>query len=284
MQHLFSDLFPPDFWMREAIALKNTLLELLRVIAIYVVGRWLINSAAVRIAAATVSGPHRLGLIHHAAAEARVRTMISLVQSVGRYALFFVCTILLLRALNFDAVSVVTSASVAGIAVGLGAQKLFKDVISGFFIILENQYVIGDYVTINSTITGRVEEMGMRIVRVRDDSGRLTIIANGDISQVCNQSRGTVSTVVEMGVPPGTDLAKARELVDAAGQAVFEAQSEQIGYTKAPVLQGIGGGDSTRTVLRVAIEVSDPSQLVRAGVAVRDAAFEKLLAAGITPL
>jgi small conductance mechanosensitive channel len=276
------NLFPVDFWVREEIAIRDTSLEVLRVVALYVVGRIIINRASKGIARAAIYGVQRLGRQPHPGGEARLRTTIGLVRSVGAYVLTFVCAVLLLRALNFDAVSVVTSASVAGIAVGFGAQKLFKDVICGFFIIFENQYSIGDYVTINGQVSGRVEEMGMRIVKIRDDGGKLFIFANGDITLVCNQSRGAISSIVEMGVPPGSDLEKVRTAIEAAAKISFDNHKDA-GYTKQPIFEGVGGGDSTRTLLRIIVQVDDPSQLSAASTLLRDAAHNELQAAGITP-
>ena len=275
-------LFPPDFWRHEEWSIRDSTLEVLRVVALYVVGRFLINRIAYSIASAAIYGAHRLSKSPLPESEGRLRTMIGLIRSVGVYCLTFVCIVLLMRALNFDAASVVTSASVAGIAVAFGAQKLFKDVIAGFFIIFENQYMIGDYVTINDQVSGRVEEMGMRIVKIRDDNGKLFVYANGDITLVCNQSRGAISDVVEMGVPPGSDIDKIRKAFEEAGKEVVE-KNPNVGYTKAPVFEGVGGGDSTRTVMRVVVQVSDPTQLTAASTLLRDAAHAKLLAAGITP-
>ena len=69
---------------------------------------------------------------------------------------------------------------------------MVKDVFTGFFLLLEDQYAVGDYVTING-VTGTVEEFAMRTTHIRDDDGKLYILSNGDIAQVCNQSRGAIA-------------------------------------------------------------------------------------------
>ena len=84
----------------------------------------------------------------------------------------------------------ITTASFAGLAFGFGAQKLVRDVINGFFIIWRT--ICGGRLRTINTISGRVEEIGMRIMKIRDDTGKLYILSNGDISMVCNQSRGEV--------------------------------------------------------------------------------------------
>jgi len=94
---------------------------------------------------------------------------------------------MILQAAGVNIVPLITTASVAGLAVGIGAQKLVRDWISGIFILIEDQYGVGDKVTVNA-VTGLVEELGMRTTRIRDENGNLYIISNGDISQVCNHS------------------------------------------------------------------------------------------------
>src|SRR5262249_52051065 len=121
----------------------------------------------------------------------RLQTLQGLCKSVVGYVLFFVFGVLLLKALGFDIMPFITTAGVIGLAVGFGAQKLVKDVISGFFIIIDNLFVVGDTVTIG-TVTGRVEEMGMRVTRLLDTSGKEYLFANGDIGTVTNLSRHPV--------------------------------------------------------------------------------------------
>ena len=170
IHQLTRDVTSRLFWDRELDRLGAVSLDLLQTLVFYIVVRFIINRIAVRLATPLTE---RHALFLGVDRSARIRTLSGLIRSVGAYALNFVTIVMVMRALRFDAVSVVSTASFAGLAVGFGAQKLVKDVINGFFIIMENQYDIGDYVTIN-TITGRVEEIGMRIVKIRDDSGKLS--------------------------------------------------------------------------------------------------------------
>ncbi|HEX5323581.1 MAG TPA: mechanosensitive ion channel domain-containing protein, partial [Capsulimonadaceae bacterium] len=149
-------IFTTGFWIKEADSIRDICLNLLGVAILYIIVRFVLNRLAFRLGEALIA---RQTHWVPEGREARLRTLVGLIRSVVNYVLFFVFAIAFLRALRFDAISVATTASVAGLAFGFGAQKLVKDVISGFFIILENQYDIGDYVTING-ITGRVEEIG----------------------------------------------------------------------------------------------------------------------------
>jgi len=122
------------------------------------------------------------------AREARIRSLQTVLGSAISFVLGFVAAIMIFQAAGINIVPLITTASVAGLAIGFGAQKLVRDWISGVFILIEDQYGIGDKVTMN-TVTGLVEELGMRTTRIRDENGSLYIISNGDIVQVCNHSR-----------------------------------------------------------------------------------------------
>jgi len=211
--------------------------------------------------------------------KARFRTLAGLLNSVVNYTLTFVLGIMLLRAFHLDPIPLLTTASVAGLAVGFGAQKLVKDVISGFFILLENQYAVGDYVLIN-TVSGTVEQIGMRTTQIRDDAGRLYTLANGDIAQVCNQSRGAVAAFVEIGIAPGADVSRATEVINAAGQELAKTHPE-LGLAAPPSVQGLGAMDAARLTLRIACPVTAPARLSDAQVALRGLIHQNLAEAEI---
>lgn len=262
--------------MREALVLRDVAFDILEYLVFYLIARFILNRLAFRLAVSLISRQTRW---IPEGREARLRTLVGLIRSVTNYVLFFVFAIAFLGALRFNAVSVITTASFAGLAFGFGAQKLVKDVISGFFIILENQYDVGDYVTING-ITGRVEEIGMRIMKIRDDTGKLFILSNGDISQVCNQSRGAVEGIVEIGVAPGSDIKKAISIIDDCGKELAKDRPD-LDLAGAPEAQGIGSADATHTVLRVMVKVTDPACLNDAQIALRGLVHMRLTEAGI---
>ena len=198
---------------------------------------------------------------------ARLKTLAGLLNSILGYTLTFVLGIMLLRAFHLDPVPLLTTASVAGLAVGFGAQKLVKDVISGFFILLENQYAVGDYVSVN-TVTGTVEQVGMRITQVRDDAGRLYTLANGDINQVCNQSRGAVAVFLDVGIAPSSDVTRATQIINDAGREIVKSQPD-LGFDTPPAVQGLGAMDGARLTLRVSCPVNAPAKLTQAQDALR---------------
>jgi len=183
------EIFTSDFWTGLARnAGQNALqamLQIVLIIVLFVIARAVVFKLVERAMKAIIAKEENGGKPE---AVLRARTLAGLLRSVCVYILFFIIGVMILRALGVDPVPLLTTAGVLGLAVGFGAQKLVKDVISGFFILLENQYAVGEKVTICS-ITGVVEEIGMRTTRIRDEEDNLAIIANGDVTRVINHSR-----------------------------------------------------------------------------------------------
>ena len=250
--------------------------DILKILVLFIAGRVLIGRLVDRIVVPVLVRSERSA---NSLQAARVRTLASLLKSILQYVLIFVTFVMLLRAFRLDPLPLLTTASVAGLAVGFGSQKLVKDVISGFFILLEDQYAIGDYVTIVS-VTGIVEDVGMRTTRIRDDVGKLYIISNGDITQVCNQSRGDVSTFVEIGIAATASVDNATEIINACGDEVFSTRSE-LKLAAAPRVQGLSAFDGAKLTLRVSCPVSRPENLQEAQVALRGLIHQRFAAAEI---
>ena len=207
----------------------------------------------------------------------RLQTIRGLVGSVVNYILIFTFGVLLLKAIGFDMLPFITTAGVVGLAVGFGSQKLVKDVISGFFIILDQQYVVGETITI-AGFTGIVQELGMRSTRVLDPSGRVVIFANGDIGTVINLSRHPVMDPLEISVAANTDLQKLTTTINAAAHELMQGSAGRL--QAAPTVQGISGFSAAALVVRVQV-TADPSHLAEESMAVRAGLRQALLTAGI---
>jgi small conductance mechanosensitive channel len=167
-------------------------------------GAWrVVNIIARRIVAAVNDGDDtRLS-----AEEKRGHTLAQLLRSVGRVIILGIAVLLTLDVF-IDIGPLLAGAGILGLAVSFGAQSLVKDVISGFFLLLENQFAVGDVIEAAGK-TGVVERMTLRVVMLRDLHGVLHVIPNGQITTVSNQTRGWAQAVVEIGVPYGTDVDEA---------------------------------------------------------------------------
>jgi len=137
--------------------------------------------------------------------ENKRKTLASLLKSIVRYVTYFMVAMNVLEVLGINTTSLLTAAGVGGLAIGFGAQNLVKDVISGFFLIFENQYNVGDYVEI-AGVSGVVDEIGLRTTKVRDFGGQIHIIPNGEIKLVTNYSRGMMRALVNINISYEEDL------------------------------------------------------------------------------
>jgi small conductance mechanosensitive channel len=205
-------------------------------------------------------------------AVGRIRTLGGLIKSILFYVIIFVGGVMILRVFSFDPTAILTAAGVVGVAVGFGAQKLVRDIISGFFILLENQYSVGEYITIGA-VTGTVVELGMRVTRLRDDVGKLIIIANGDITLVTNHSRGPIHANLEVSVAPDSDLTRVRAVIDSVGSQVA-GQVE--GILTPPACSGVTAMDSTKITLRISSSVS-PGRQDAVQLALREALRQRFI-------
>lgn len=189
--------------------------------------------------------------------KARLHALQSVLMSTVGFILAFVAGIMILQSAGINIVPLITTASVAGLAIGFGAQKLVRDVISGFFILMEDQYGIGDYVTIGA-VTGVIEDLEMRTTRIRDATGKLYILSNGDITQVCNHSRGRLILCVDYALAPASDLDMARQALDGVGQSIAADFPNEV---KEPFkCEGLTQISAASVVIRLTGAVSPSSQ------------------------
>lgn len=244
-------------------------LELLMLVGFYVVARWALGRLIRRLG-------ERYAAREEAVRAARVRTLSGLLQNTADFVLTFVVVVSGLSLLGVNVAAILGTASVAGLAFGFGAQKLVKDVITGYFLLLEDQYAVGDYVTIG-TVSGTVEELGMRITRVRDDDGKLFILSNGDIAQVCNHSRGPVAGALEIAIAVQEDP----KIATAVLEAGLESIAPTLGLVEAPKVEGVAATDATKTTLRLSFKVGPNRRPAQVLPALRAAAREALLAANL---
>ena len=130
----------------------------------------------------------------------RARTLGSLVEKVSTISITLSALLMILRQLGVDITPVLTGAGIAGLAVGFGAQTLVRDIISGFFLILEDQVRVGDVAAING-VGGLVEQINLRTIVLRDEEGTVHVFPNGSINTLANRSKDYSYYVITLGVP-----------------------------------------------------------------------------------
>ena len=135
----------------------------------------------------------------------RRTTTVPLVRSAFTYGAYFGTAVLMLSALGFNPMPFLAGAGILGLVIGFGAQSLIDDVVSGFFILLENMYLVGDTIEVGAA-RGVVEAIDFRTTKIRDGDGRLHVIRNGAIKPVVNYSKDYTMAVVPVEVAYDVDL------------------------------------------------------------------------------
>ena len=154
--------------------------------------------------------------------ELRSRTITGILLTTVSVAVWIFAILTILGTVNVNIGPLLAGAGVAGLAIGFGAQQLVKDVISGFFIIAEDQFGVGDSITAGG-VSGTVETVSLRITRIRGDDGVLHHVRNGDMAVVSNSSRGWATVTVDVPTDPGADVAAAQTALTAALAGLAES-------------------------------------------------------------
>lgn len=153
------------------------------------------------------------------------QTLVPLLESLAQYVLYFGSVLMMLRVFEVDTTPILAGAGVIGLAVGLGAQNFVTDLVSGFFILFENQYLVGDFVQIGYAV-GKVEAINIRCTQIRDESGKLVYIPNGQIKTVVNFSKGYVNAIVDIKAPTTQSLDQIMRDMAEAGKRLRDRRRE----------------------------------------------------------
>jgi moderate conductance mechanosensitive channel len=181
----------------------------------------------------------------------RARTLGPLMKNVALYTLAFVTLVVILREVGVDVQAILMSAGVLGLAVGLGAQSLIKDVITGFFILFEGLIGVGDTIEVGQN-TGTVEAIGLRVTKLRMLNGAQRIVPNGELTQFANYNREWARAVVDVGVGYDTDVGRALGVLERVGQEWAKATGQAL---DRPQVQGVIRFGESDLGLRLMVKV-----------------------------
>lgn len=181
----------------------------------------------------------------------RRATLVPLFGSIMTYAIYFVAGVLILKVFGINPTPILAGAGIAGLAIGLGAQNLINDMVSGFFILFEEHFLVGDFVRIEDA-EGWVESIDLRTTRIRDNAGRHHIIRNGQINDLIHYSKDYTNAVVEVGVAYESDLNKVFEVLRQVGEQLQADNEMVLEPTSVKGLDNFGESEMLiRTVTRV---------------------------------
>jgi len=170
--------------------------------------------------------------------EQRAHAVGQLLNSVLVVIVWGTASLIVMTQLGVNIAPIMASAGVVGVALGFGAQTLVKDYLSGFFMIVEDQYGVGDLVDVGE-VTGRVEEVQLRITRIRDPSGVVWYVRNGEILRVANQSQGWTMASAVIPVSYDADLAEIRQVVVEVGNDMFNDPETRQRMLGRPTFAGV---------------------------------------------
>jgi small conductance mechanosensitive channel len=163
----------------------------------------------------------------HARLDQRAETLRHIIRSVSRAVLGVVLLIWITSELGFDTKTLLASAGIAGLAIGFGAQSLVKDVISGFFVLLEDQYGVGDVVRIGS-LDGVVEHMTLRVTVLRNVEGHVHVIPNGSVQTVTVLSKDWARAIIDVTVSQREDLDRVVEVLRGIASGLAADMSDRL--------------------------------------------------------
>ncbi|MEX0691068.1 MAG: mechanosensitive ion channel family protein [Gemmatimonadales bacterium] len=190
--------------------------------------------------------------------EQRGKTLAHLLNSVGIVAIA-VGAILTILNLFIAIAPLLAGVGVAGLAISFGAQSLVKDIIAGFFILLENQFGVDDIVEING-VAGKVERMTLRIVMLRDLHGVLHIIPNGSINMVSNRTRGFARSVVDVGVAYKTNIDHALRVLQEVAEDFAKDPDWEGAVAQPPKVLGVDALADSAVTIRMLTETAPGRQ------------------------
>jgi small conductance mechanosensitive channel len=269
----------------------HTPIRILIIIVVAVLARWILMLLVSRAVKSVEAGsrvklklatqlPDELSPLANARLVQRTKTMGSVLNNFITWSVVVLALTMILSELGVAIGALAAGAGLVGAGIGFGAQSLIKDLISGLFIVAEDQYGVGDSVNLGE-ISGAVESVGLRVTQVRDVDGVLWYVRNGEIIRVGNHSQGWSRAVLDIAVDYDTDVEKAKSVIEEAAAQVVSAPGNTEKVIGEPEVWGIQVLSGDQLVIRLV-------QKTRFGKAddiardLRQALKENLDAAGIS--
>lgn len=212
--------------------------------------------------------------------QARLKTLLRAGASLTKVVIFSTAVLMLLTTFGINIVPILASVGVAGLAISLGAQTLFKDYLGGALILLEDTYQVGELIEVGGVL-GTVEKIELRTTQMRDFTGKLITIPNGDIRTLANTSRGWSRAVVDINLGVETDLSEAVTVLQKAAEQAAQDEALKLLLLEAPQIQGWSNLSEWAIQVRITAKTL-PGKQTDAAIILRRVTLEALQAAGIS--
>lgn len=251
-------------------------LALLGLFALFLVLRWVIGKVIDRLVVRAGTGvlPDRVGRLSlgHVKSAAvaldpaasarrsqRAKTMGSLLKSIVTGVLVAVIGTMMLSEIGVNIAPILASAGVLGLAIGFGAQSLVKDFLSGIFLIVEDQFGVGDTIDLGEAV-GVVEAVSLRVTRLRDINGTVWYVPNGEILRVGNQSQNWSRTVLDIGVAPHEDLVTVRRVLEEVAHGMWDDEDFEGKVIEEPSVWGVQDVTPEAVTMRLVLKTTPGEQ------------------------
>jgi small-conductance mechanosensitive channel len=246
-------------------------LQILGIIVGAFVIRWLVHRAIARVVSRAASAAKRAdepqrrkgsrvlagaaGALVSERRRQRAETVGSVLRSVASFVIFGMAFVTVLDKLGIPIGPLLASAGVAGVALGFGAQSLVRDFLSGIFMILEDQYGVGDLIDTGDAI-GTVEEVSLRITRLRDGNGVVWYVRNGEILRVGNHSQGWSTAIVDVAVAYTEDIPHVQDVIRDVADAMADDEAWEEKIVDDPVVAGVESVTGNSVTIRVIVKTT----------------------------
>ena len=264
--------------------LLGTPLQIVGIVLGAMVVRWLVHRAITRVVTRAVDVSKRpeepklrkssrvlagaAGAFVSERRGQRAETVGSVLRSVATFVIFGLAFVMVLDKLGIPIGPLLASAGVAGVALGFGAQSLVRDFLSGIFMILEDQYGVGDVIDTGSAV-GTVEDVSLRVTRLRDGTGVVWYVRNGEIMRVGNHSQGWSTAIVDVAVAYNEDIARVQDVIREVAEAMAEDDDWVEKFVDDPVVAGVESVTGSAVTIRVVAKCKLNEHFGRAARAAR---------------
>ncbi|MGF2618418.1 mechanosensitive ion channel family protein [Rossellomorea vietnamensis] len=238
-QEFWDKLISDDLWIEIGLASVKIILILLLTAVVLKVGRTVIRN----IFRVRSRSPFKI-------TERREATLSKLLENVLTYVVYFIAITMVLTNLGVEIGALLAGAGIVGLAVGFGAQNLVRDIITGFFIIFEDQFSVGDFIRVGA-LEGNVEEIGLRTTKIKNWTGELHIIPNGNIAEVTNFSIHNSIAVVDVSIAYEENIEEAERVISELLQTMPQKYEELVTPPDLLGVQTLGASD---VVMRIVAE------------------------------
>jgi small conductance mechanosensitive channel len=269
-------------WLASFWTQNQTLIRIVLVLVFALILRAVLLASVRRIVTGVVTGVRGKSAakvvsespVEKARVVQRTKTMGSVLSNFITWTITIIAVIQVLGELGVAVGGLIAGAGIIGAAIGFGAQSLVRDLITGLFIVFEDQYGVGDIVDLGE-VKGSVEAVGLRVTQVKDFEGTLWYVRNGEISRVGNKSQGWSRVVLDLAIDLNTDRAKATATLLAAAAEVQASPAYSASIVSDAEVWGVHTFNGDEVVLRLVMQVDHKVQdeIARA---LREAALTQL--------